>query len=116
MKEEIAPYSHALLDIGIAPEKITEIPAKICKSCIWWEVRKHEDAYDPVLFPIDPDSCERMVMPFEVRECYNPQLRKFERPINRNQAAVCDGSKYEARLVTGPEFGCIQHKQRNDNA
>lgn len=54
---------------------------------------------DPVEYePVDPQ-------PFELRGCFSPKVRFYERP-EVDGAAILDGSAYQGFLVTGPEFGC----------
>lgn len=67
-------------------------------------------SHDPICAPTDPDTYTDMVMPFDVRECMHPSLVKFERPVEQNGFGVTDGSNYQARLCTGPDFGCVRHE------
>jgi len=84
---------------------------KICQECNWWRDDEPEE-WDPLLHPVDVDTCERMVMPWVIRECKCPDILFYDRPVKRNQATVQDGSEYFARLCTGPDFGCVLFKQR----
>lgn len=84
----------------------------ICDTCRYWIAPK-ENEWDEICKPIDMDTYDPMVMPFEVRECKHPQLVKFERTTESNGFSVSDGSGYLARLCTGPYFGCVRHKGFN---
>ena len=84
---------------------------KICKECIWWTVTNN--GFDPISKPDDPDTCEEMVMPFEVRKCESPNVLFCERPVKINGAAVQDGSTYKAEFYTAEEFGCILWEPQN---
>ena len=89
-----------------------------CESCKHWAPSEVEET-DSVLNPIDwskymdgANEIEaRIPQPHEVGYCMNPRLLFFERPA-KDGAALFDGSEYHARLVTGPEWGCVQHELR----
>ncbi len=83
-------------------------PHKICYTCKHWKIEDDESHWR--LFPEDPDTFEKMKMPFEVRYCRHPRLMQFERPIEPDQASCMDGSEFRADLATGPEFGCVHHE------
>lgn len=78
---------------------------KNCKSCKYWVDPKH--SYDMLIYPTDEDTYEEKKMPFRVRECRSPHLLFLERPVTPHQATLEDGSGYKARMVTGPDFGCV---------
>ena len=78
-----------------------------CKTCVHW---RNDDRWsDQLSRPVDPDTYEHMVMPFEVRRCMSPHLLFCERPLERDGFAVADGSEYFAALYTAPDFGCVLH-------
>lgn len=78
-----------------------------CASCRWWRVDE-EDAYEVRQFGVrDPLTYELVEpQPFEIRKCYSPELKFYERP-GPGGAVVMDGSQYMAILVTGHQFGCV---------
>lgn len=80
-----------------------------CKTCRHWRATGDEPSAG-VTHPIDPDTCEPMQMPFEVRSCKHPKLLFCERPLEPDGFAVQDGSYYAADLITAENFGCIQHE------
>jgi hypothetical protein len=83
---------------------------KTCKNCKHWGPSEDWDSY---AHPKDPDTYGEMAnMPFKVDQCRNPQLLFCERPVEENQAAVCDGSSYMAKLYTGPKFGCTDFQEQ----
>lgn len=51
-----------------------------------------------------------MEMPWQVRVCTSPKLLRIERPIEPSGASVIDASEYYAALLTGPDFGCVNHE------
>ena len=81
---------------------------KHCKTCKHWK----EDNDDVLANPYDPDTYQRMVMPFEVRRCGQPLLLFCERPVVSNGACVKDASEYWAALYTAEDFGCVNWKER----
>lgn len=82
-----------------------------CKSCVHWGIRE-EDRYCGVLTPLDTDTGEEMELPYKVKYCNSPDVLFYERPVKPNQACVVDGSEYMAKLITGPEYGCVNHKEK----
>lgn len=90
-----------------------------CKTCRYWQgatnYRDGTPREDHIITPIDPDTWQPMVMPFEVRLCKSPKLMVFERPIEIDMASVCDGSEYRAVLYTAEAYGCI-HYQSQESA
>ena len=81
-----------------------------CADCAHWKL--DIDRHDTICRPVDFDTWLPMEMPFEVRECVNPRLIKFERPLDPDGVSVSDGSDYMARLCTGQEFGCLHFEAR----
>lgn len=77
-----------------------------CATCKHWEAP--EDRWDNIVFPLDPDTYERMETGFEVRMCLNPKLMFCERPLESNGFALADGSGYKANLYTAEDFGCVR--------
>ena len=81
-----------------------------CKSCRWWTPNKEDEwCYDGIIKPENDDG-ELMPVEFEVRRCKSPHLLFYERPVNRTDACVVDGSEYKAELITGPDYGCPNHE------
>ena len=86
-----------------------------CKTCKHWISLEGSDYFADkraarVCQPIDPDTYEPMALGYEVRECKSPLLRWFETP-EPNEAALVDGSEYYAALLTGQDFGCVNHEE-----
>ncbi len=81
----------------------------ICKNCTKWT---KGDKHDQITTPIDEDTYEDKVMPFEVRYCRSPKLIRFERPIEKDSASCIDGSEYMAKLATSENYGCIHFKNK----
>jgi hypothetical protein len=61
---------------------------KTCKTCKFWTTEEGNNYPVNVMVPIDPDTWEPMEMPWEVRRCECPRIRFFERPVERDEAAV----------------------------
>lgn len=78
-----------------------------CSTCKWWFTEKENYIGFDVLRPEDIDTGKPMVLPFEVRHCNSPKITFYERPVEPNGATVVDGSTCIAKLITGPEFGCV---------
>jgi hypothetical protein len=78
-----------------------------CETCGWWQEASTND--DRARFN---DASLRESYTYEiiaaVRFCHSPALRFSERPAD-DGAAVVDGSGYFAALLTGPQFGCVNH-------
>lgn len=79
-----------------------------CQTCKWWA--KKSDWENGKLEPVDSETFEPMVMPYEVRFCTSPLLARFEFPPDKNRASLYDGSEYYAEIVSGPDFGCVNHE------
>lgn len=79
-----------------------------CKTCKWWI---QDDGYNEITKPLDPDTCEPMKIPWETRLCKCPKIRFYERPVESNEATICDGSQYYAELCTAEDFGCVLHEK-----
>lgn len=88
-----------------------------CKTCKHW-VLGEDDEYNRLIFPYNPtknyEQCETeeeaaALFGGRVRRCRHPKLLFYQRP-EINGAAVMDGSEYKAELVTGEEFGCVNHE------
>jgi len=85
----------------------------LCKTCKHWifdPACKGNWPVERYCAPVDPDTFEPMVMPFEVRECTHPEKTFCERPVEPNGFGVADGSTYMAVLMTASEFGCVRHE------
>jgi len=84
-----------------------------CKTCKHW---KSTDGYDghwrasEVIAPTDYDTFEKMKMTFEMRLCLSPKKLFFERPPESDMVTLIDGSEYLADMVTGENFGCVNHE------
>ncbi len=81
-----------------------------CQTCKWWI--EPGDDWDEIAYPVDPDTYQRMVMPFEVRLCQHPDKLFCERPVKDIGMALRDGSGYRADLYTAVNFGCVLHERR----
>ncbi len=77
-----------------------------CKQCRWW-LNDDDHRYNEIINPTDPDTYEPMVLPFEVRECKNPNQTFCERPVRDDGFALQDGSGYQANIYTAENFGCV---------
>lgn len=89
-----------------------------CKNCKWWKKPGNSKEYNRgnnIIKPVDPDTCEPMEMPFEVRYCSSPGILFCERPVKSNGATVVDGSGYMADFITAPNFGCVLFEDKNEN-
>lgn len=86
---------------------------RTCRTCRHWGLTPNgrDRSWDDIVTPIDEDTFEPKVMPFEVRYCTAPKLIRFERPVEPDQASCIDGSRYVANLATGPEYGCVHHEE-----
>ena len=87
-----------------------------CKTCKHWTSTSDsgfgaDRRADRICRPIDPDTYELMDLGYEVRECQSPLLCWFETP-GPNEAALIDGSEYYAALLTGENFGCVNHEEQ----
>jgi len=86
---------------------------KTCESCKSWIVPDENDYRSRDIWrPTDPDTYEPMEMPWDVRRCASKKFVYFERPVERNGAALVDGSDYFAGLFTGPDFGCTFYEEK----
>ena len=85
---------------------------KFCKTCKWWGIESCDESWKVmgITGPMDPDTMEKMDMPFLVKECGNPKLHRFERTTEKDGFCITDGSNYLALLATAEEFGCIKHE------
>lgn len=85
---------------------------KTCKTCRHWVAA--ESGFNPIerdiCSPVDPDTFEPMLMPFEVRRCAHPEKTFHERPVSRDGFGLADASEYMAELYTGEDFGCVRHE------
>jgi hypothetical protein len=84
-----------------------------CKTCKHWTAPDtHIDKYSIVEIcqPVDPDTFEPMVNAFEVRECRSPKIAYFERNPESTGITLVDASEYFARMLTGEDFGCVNHE------
>ena len=80
-----------------------------CKTCAHWKTEQERSNYE-----LEMRDADFNVIPadFEVRYCKDPKLMKFERPLEKDQASVADGSTYRAVLITAEDFGCNHHKPK----
>ncbi len=85
---------------------------KLCKNCMHW--LDNEDDCVVNTKPIDPDTYEPMVMPFEVRYCRHPKMTFCELPVEIDGFGVADGSEYRACLITSENFGCVRYEPKNE--
>lgn len=88
-----------------------------CKTCKYWRLGK-SDEYDRIIFPFKPggsyEQCKTeeeaaAMFGHRVRRCQNPKLLFYQRP-EIDGACVVDGSEYRAELITGENFGCVNHE------
>ena len=88
---------------------------KLCGTCKWWLVMKRDFSS---CMPYDENREVQLqteeeviaVFGFTVRRCYSPKLLFCERPIEADFASVQDASNYSAVLLTGGDFGCVNHE------
>jgi hypothetical protein len=84
-----------------------------CKDCKYWGSRERSsDDEDEIVNPIDPDTYERMEMPFEVKICGSLNITLFERNPNSNGVSLRDGSDYDCTMYTGEDFGCVNGEEK----
>ena len=90
------------------------IDMNLCKTCKWWGIEGQYDSWrvSQITDPKDPDTFEKMDMPFLVKECGNPKLHRFERTTERDGFCITDGSEYLALLATAEDFGCVKHEAK----
>lgn len=88
-----------------------------CKTCKFW-VLVEGDEYEEIIFPYksDREQCkteeeESLLFGHRVRRCRSTNLLFYERP-KINGACVVDAEEihYYAELLTGEEFGCVNHE------
>jgi hypothetical protein len=80
-----------------------------CKNCKWWQTKNDWD-YEGIRYDRDPNY-ERILNKVYAQECKSPKLKFYERP-DPDGACVVDGSQYRAELLTGPDFGCVNHEEK----
>ena len=80
-----------------------------CESCKHWRNTDPEETHWGIENPVDEDTYEPKEMPWPVRACSHPAQTFCERPVERNGFGVADGSRYWAKLYTGPDFGCVRY-------
>jgi hypothetical protein len=87
-----------------------------CRNCKYWQIPEGCNGYvsDSIYNPIDPDTFESMKMPFEVRECKSGNITLFERNPNPKGVSLQDGSDYFATMYTGPLYGCVNFKKKEE--
>ncbi len=78
----------------------------ICKNCSHWKLDKY-DVADEIISPIDFDTYDPIKVPFELRYCKSPKLRSSARPEEKSGFSASARFYGDAKLATGPEFGCI---------
>lgn len=90
-----------------------------CRTCRWWQtadaregdqnIKNLEDVND--LLGLQDDPGVDVVHTVPLRLCCSPYLRRFEQPDANNGATLLDGEGYAAALLTGPDFGCVNHEE-----
>ena len=85
---------------------------KTCKDCAFWE--NYDDCHGQITQPVDPDTWEPMDIGFEVKACKSGNITIFERNPNKDGVSLTDGSNYYARMFTGPDYGCVNFKEKNN--
>lgn len=81
-----------------------------CSTCKWWiNDENNYNEYDYIKYDINPVTGEKIGL-HKVKECQNPKLVFYETP-SKDGACVVDGSQYKAELLTGPNFGCVNHEE-----
>ena len=85
-----------------------------CKTCKHWTSPSANENWDAasICHPVDPDTYERMKMPFEVRMCESPKIVYFERNPDSTGISLTDASRYYASMLTGEDFGCVNYERR----
>lgn len=86
-----------------------------CKTCKWWKQPKEIDEEDRAdISNGRVCSCPKTVFG---DQRYASSVDRVvlddatEEPIDPSGAAVLDGSGYWGCLVTGPDFGCVNHEE-----
>ena len=85
---------------------------KTCKTCKHWVKANENDDYraSEICTPLDQDELEPMKTEFEVRICKSPKIIFFERSPESTGVSLIDGSCYYAKMLTGENFGCVNHE------
>jgi hypothetical protein len=86
---------------------------KTCKTCKFWKEPKEESwEAQRVCHPVDPENNFKPIkMGFEIRTCNSPKIIFFETPPTSSHVALIDGSEYYAKMLTGEDFGCVNHEE-----
>lgn len=84
---------------------------KQCKTCQHWQLPDPpgHGLISEIIQPTDPDTMEPMAVTFEVGLCNSPHLMFCERPLKSHGATLVDGSQFFSKLLTGEDFGCVNH-------
>ena len=83
-----------------------------CKTCKFWVKPVERDNWNArfICNPVDSDTYEKMKTNFEVRKCNSDKIVYFERQPESNWISLVDGSEYYAKMLTGEDYGCINHE------
>ena len=76
-----------------------------CKNCIHWKKHEPEGKNNYLIFGGDCDS-EKFV--------YDGMDTHFDKDPDDDMMQYFDYEGYSAGFYTGPEFGCIHFKEKND--
>ena len=86
-----------------------------CKTCKHWVLETH-DGWGVALE--EAGECTKARQIWDVTEVKEPENGADYRVLLPEHAAILavveDGSGYSARLVTMPDFGCVQHEPKLD--
>lgn len=94
-------------------DKTGIVMSEQCVTCRWWQPDLDGYTYNGLAGSTingGPPNYDEVPAPFETRYCRSPKLFFYERPLTASHAAIVDGSRYRAELITGPEFGCANHE------
>lgn len=86
-----------------------------CATCRWWQPAKGQRTAAEIVADHPPPDYEARGPGYEVRFCGSPLLVFHEMGCSLPPsygAVVADGSEYFAVLITGPDFGCVNHEAR----
>jgi hypothetical protein len=85
---------------------------KTCKTCKFWNQPKEESwREEEICNPTDPENGFTPIdMGFKIRICGSDKIVFFETPPTSSHISLIDGSEYYAKMLTGEDFGCVNHE------
>ena len=84
-----------------------------CCTCKHWiePDERGEYAAFRICHPYDQDEFDPMEIDFSVRICKSPKNTIFERSPFSDGVSLIDGSQYYAEMMTGEDYGCVNHER-----